>query len=63
MIHCFSAQNKSRLKWSVFAHYPAFLILAFKISPKILDRFDVFSLEFEELYIPKGNTTIEKFVT
>merc|ERR1719471_1842430 len=47
------AQNKSRLKWSVFAHYLAFFLLAFKLSPEILDRFDVFILELEELYIPK----------
>ena len=48
-----SAQNKSRLKWSVFAHYVAFALLAFKLSPEILDRFGVFVLELEELYIPK----------
>ena len=53
LISVFSAQNKSRLKWSVFAHYLAFFLLAFKLSPEILDRFDVFILELEELYIPK----------
>ena len=54
----FSAQNKSRLKWSVFAHYLAFFLLAFKLSPEIIDRFDVFILELEELYIPKVHQLI-----
>ncbi|KAK7603770.1 hypothetical protein V9T40_003769 [Parthenolecanium corni] len=48
-----SAQNKSRLKFCIFYHFLLFCIMMAKLSADILDRFDIFVLEIEELEIPK----------
>ena len=49
----FSAQNKERLKWSIFIHYILLFLMLTKLMPEVLDKFDVFLLEVEELFVPK----------
>ena len=49
----YSAQNKSRLKWSIFSHLVVFLAMMAKLTPDMLDKLDIFVLELEELKIPK----------
>ncbi|XP_070163096.1 protein jagunal [Polyergus mexicanus] len=48
-----SATNKSRLKYCIFFHYLLFFIMLAKLSADILDYFDIFILEVEELQIPQ----------
>jgi len=48
-----SAVNKSRLKTCIFLHILLFLVMLVKLLPDILDRFDIFVMEVEELEIPK----------
>ncbi|KAH0946232.1 hypothetical protein HN011_004385 [Eciton burchellii] len=48
-----SATNKSRLKYCIFFHYLLFFVMVAKLSADILDRFDIFILEIEELQIPQ----------
>ncbi|KAK0159906.1 hypothetical protein PV328_007367 [Microctonus aethiopoides] len=48
-----SATNKSRLNYCIFFHYLLFVVMLAKLSPDILDRFDIFILEIEELQIPQ----------
>ncbi|XP_015792929.1 protein jagunal [Tetranychus urticae] len=48
-----SVINKSRLKWSITMHYLLFGLMVAKLTDDILDRFDVFILELQQLYIPK----------
>ena len=58
----FSAQTKSRLKWSILVHALMTLVMLAKLMPEILDRIDIFVLEVEELFLPKvrfGATSIE----
>lgn len=52
-LFCFSAQNKSRLKFCIFYHFLLFCVMMAKLSADILDRLDIFVLEIEELEIPK----------
>jgi hypothetical protein len=47
------AQNKNRLKWSIFGHYILVFAIITKLMPEILDKLDVFVLEVEELFVPK----------
>jgi hypothetical protein len=49
----FSAQNKERLKWSIFIHYILLFLMLTKLMPEVLDKLDVFVLEVEELFVPK----------
>jgi hypothetical protein len=46
-------QNKERLKWSIFIHYILLFLMLTKLTPEVLDKFDVFVLEVEELFVPK----------
>ena len=58
----FSAQTKSRLKWSILVHALMTLVMLAKLMPEILDRIDIFVLEVEELFLPKvrfGPTSFE----
>ena len=58
----FSAQTKSRLKWSILVHALMTLVMLAKLMPEILDRIDIFVLEVEELFLPKvrfGTTSFE----
>ncbi|XP_017769778.1 PREDICTED: protein jagunal [Nicrophorus vespilloides] len=48
-----SALNKSRLKHCIFFHYLLFFVMLAKLSADILDKFDIFILEIEELRIPQ----------
>lgn len=48
-----SALYKSRLRFCIFLHFLLFLVMLTKLSEDILDRMDIFILEFQELYIPK----------
>jgi len=50
---CFSALNKSRLKYCIFFHYLLFFAMLAKLSADILDRLDIFILEIEELQVPE----------
>merc|ERR1712008_623964 len=43
-----SAQNKERLKWSIFIHYILLFLMLTKLMPEVLDKLDVFVLEVEE---------------
>lgn len=52
-IFCFSALNKSRLKYCIFFHYLLFFAMLAKLSTDILDRLDIFILEIEELQVPE----------
>lgn len=52
-ILCFSALNKSRLKYCIFFHYLLFFAMLAKLSADILDRLDIFILEIEELQVPE----------
>jgi len=47
------AENKNRLKWSIFMHYSLVFIMISKLMPELLDKFDIFILEVEELFVPK----------
>jgi len=47
------AQNKNRLKWTIFFHYIMVFVIISKLMPDILDKVDVFILEVEELFVPK----------
>jgi len=47
------AQNKERLKWSIFIHYILLFLMLTKLTPEVLDKLDVFVLEVEELFVPK----------
>jgi len=47
------AQNKHRLKWSIFIHYILLFLMLIKLTPEVLDKLDVFVLEVEELFVPK----------
>merc|ERR1712168_1297848 len=47
------AQNKERLKWSIFIHYILLFLMLTKLMPEVLDKCDVFVLEVEELFVPK----------
>jgi len=47
------AQNKDRLKWSIFIHYILLFLMLTKLAPEVLDKFDIFVLEVEELFVPK----------
>ena len=53
VLYSFSAQNKERLKWSIFIHYILLFLMLTKLMPEVLDKFDVFVLEVEELFVPK----------
>jgi len=48
-----SALNKSRFKYCLLLHILLFVMMCAKLSEDILDRFNIFILELEELYIPK----------
>jgi hypothetical protein len=52
----FSAQTKTRLKWSILFHLTMTCVMIGKLLPEILDRIDVFVLEVEELFLPKVRT-------
>jgi len=47
------AQNKERLKWSIFIHYILLFLMLTKLTPEVLDKLDIFVLEVEELFVPK----------
>lgn len=47
------AQNKYRLKWTIFIHLLLVFCMLTKLTPEILDKIDVFILEIEELFVPK----------
>merc|ERR1719357_43504 len=47
------AQNKERLKWSIFIHYILLFMMLTKLMPEVLDKLNVFVLEVEELFVPK----------
>lgn len=48
-----SALNKSRLKYCIFFHYFLFFAMLAKLVPCILDWFNVFILDIEELEVPE----------
>ena len=58
----FSAQNKDRLKWSIFIHFILLFLMLTKLAPEVLDKFDIFVLEVEELFVPKVRSTISLFI-
>ena len=41
------------MKWAIFTHYILLFVMLAKLTPEVLDRFDVFVLEVEELFVPK----------
>uniref|UniRef100_A0ABD2XFY0 Protein pellino n=1 Tax=Trichogramma kaykai TaxID=54128 RepID=A0ABD2XFY0_9HYME len=51
-----SAVNKSRLRYCIFFHYILFFVMLAKLSADILDRFNIFILEIEELAVPQKIT-------
>ncbi|RWS20841.1 protein jagunal-like protein [Leptotrombidium deliense] len=48
-----SALNKTRLKFCLVMHFLMFTLMMSKLMDDILDRFDIFVLQLQELYIPK----------
>lgn len=48
-----STLNKSRLKYCIFFHYFLFFAMLAKLVPCILDWFNVFILDIEELEVPE----------
>lgn len=47
-----NAKNKSRLKTSIILHCLLGVLMALKLLPEVLDKFDIFVLEIEELFLP-----------